>query len=197
MCASTVCLWNRESTWRTTGSDVLCCPWRGRGAGSREQVEQGGGFGVPAAANLKPKHDQAAPPAAVKLGVSLPALPPGSCAHSSAWLGLCVGVRPAVPRKGADKRSIDGELGTVPEREAVAYDLAAPGVVDGHIKVHGRRSNVATNAGSGFLAKPCDGALDGNGSGSAPDVAQAARWSPYSSSVPRQEQARGPSGRGS
>ena len=53
----------------------------------------------------------------------------------------------------------------MPEREAVAYDLDALGVVDGHIKVHGRQSNVATNAGSGFLANPCDGALDGNGSG--------------------------------
>eukprot|EP00439_Symbiodinium_sp_Y106_P008399 s6921_g1.t1 len=55
-------------------------------------------------------------------------------------LGLCAGVRFAVPKKGADKRSIDGELGAVPEREAVAYDLDAPGVVDGHIKVHGRQS---------------------------------------------------------
>ena len=132
--------------------------------GWREQAEEGGGFGVPAAANLKPKHDQAAPPAVVKLGVVLPVLAPGSCAHSSAWLGLRAGVRSAVPRKGADKRSIDGELGAVPEREAVAYDLDAPGVVDGHIKVHGRQSNVATNAGSDFLANPCDGALDGNGS---------------------------------
>ena len=42
----------------------------------------------------------------------------------------------------------------MPEREAVAYDLDALGVVDGHIKVHGRQSNVATNAGSGFLANP-------------------------------------------
>ena len=58
---------------------------------------------MPAAANLKPKHDQAAPPAAVKLGVSLPALAQGSCAHSNAWLGLCAGVRSAVPRKRADK----------------------------------------------------------------------------------------------
>ena len=112
---------------------------RGRGAGSREQAEEGGGFGVP-------RPDQAVPPAAVKLGVSLPALAPGSCAHSSAWLGLC-----AVPRNGADKRSIDGELGALPEREAVAYDL---GVVDGHINVHGRQSNVATNAGFRLLGKP-------------------------------------------
>ena len=34
-------------------------------ASLREQAEEGGSFGVPAAANLKPKHDQAAPPAAV------------------------------------------------------------------------------------------------------------------------------------
>ena len=85
----------------------------------------------------------------------MPALAPVSRAHSNAWLGLCAGVRSAVPRKGADERSIDGELGAVPEREAVAYDLDAPGVVDGHIKVHGRQTeNVATNAGSGFLANP-------------------------------------------
>ena len=53
----------------------------------------------------------------------------------------------------------------MPEREAVAYDLDALGVVDGHIKVHGRQSNVATNAGSGFLANPRDGALHGNSTG--------------------------------
>ena len=35
--------------------------WRGRGTGARKLAEEGGGFGVPAAANLKPKNDQAAP----------------------------------------------------------------------------------------------------------------------------------------
>ena len=63
-------------------------------ARASSEAEEGGGFAVPAATNLKPKHDQAAPPAAVKLGVSLPALAPGSCAHSSAWLGLGAACRP-------------------------------------------------------------------------------------------------------
>ena len=138
---------------------------RGRSAGAREQAEEGGGFGIPAAANLKPKDDQAAPPAAVELGIGLPALAPGSFAHSKARLGLGAGVWSAIPRNRANQSRIDGELGTMPEREAVAYDLDAPAVVDGHIEVHGRQSNVTTNAGSGFLADPRDGPLDRNGSG--------------------------------
>ena len=50
----------------------------------------------------------------------------------------------------------------MPEREAVAYDLDALAVVDTHIEVH-RQSNA--NAGSSFLAEPCDGPLDRNALG--------------------------------
>ena len=89
---------------------------RGRGTGAREQAEEGGGFGVPAAANLKPKDDQVAPPAVVELGIGLPALGLGSCAHRKAWLGLCAGVWAAVPRNRANQRRVDGKLGTMPER---------------------------------------------------------------------------------
>ena len=99
---------------------------RGRGTGAREHAEEGGGFGVPAAANLKPKDDQAALPAAVELGIGLPAFAPGSCAHSKAWLGLFAGAWFAIPRNRANQRSVDGKLVTMPEREAVAYDLDAP-----------------------------------------------------------------------
>ncbi|OLP78568.1 hypothetical protein AK812_SmicGene41240 [Symbiodinium microadriaticum] len=100
--------------------------WRGRGTGARKLAEEGGGFGVPAAANLKPKDDQAALPAAVELGIGLPAFAPGSCAHSKAWLGLFAGAWFAIPRNRANQRSVDGKLVTMPEREAVAYDLDAP-----------------------------------------------------------------------
>ena len=37
--------------------------------------------------------------------------------------------------------------------------------MDRHIEVHGRQSNVTTNAGSGFLANPRDGPIDRNGPG--------------------------------
>ena len=118
-----------------------------------------------AAANLKPKDDQAAPPAGVELGIGLPVLALGNCAHSKAWLGLCAGVWSATSRNQANQRRVDGELGTMPELEAVAYDLDAPAVVDRHIQAHGRQSNVTTKAGSGFLADPRNGPLDRNGSG--------------------------------
>ena len=65
---------------------------------------------------------------------------------ASAWLCLCAGVWSAIPRNRANQRRVDGKLGTMPEREAVAYDLDAPAVVDRHIEVHGRQSNVTTNA---------------------------------------------------
>ena len=59
------------------------------------------------------------PPAAVELGIGLPALAPGSCAHSKTRLGLCAGVWSAIPRHRANQSRIDCELGTMPEREAV------------------------------------------------------------------------------
>ena len=127
-----------------------------------EQAAEGGGFGVPAAANLKPTDDQAAPPAAVELG--LPALAPGSCVPSKAWLGLCAGERSAIPRNKANQRNVDGKLGTMPERGSIAHDLDAPAVVDGtsmFIADKAMSRHVTTNdAGSGFLADPRDGPLD-------------------------------------
>ena len=62
-----------------------------------------------------------------------------------------------------NQRIVDSKPGTMPEREAAAYDLDALAVVDTHIEVHGRQSNA--NAGPSFLAEPCDGPLDRNGLG--------------------------------
>ena len=66
-------------------------------------------------------------------------------------------------REGADKRSIDGELDAVAEREAVADDFDVPRVMNGHIEVDSRQSKVTINTGSGFLARLCDGPLDVDG----------------------------------
>ena len=62
---------------------------RGEGTGAREQAEEGGGFGVPAAANFKPKDDRAAPPAAVELFACACSGPGQLCAQQGLPGSLC------------------------------------------------------------------------------------------------------------
>ena len=100
---------------------------RGRGTGAREQAEEGGDLGVPAAANLKPKDDQVAPPAVVELGIGLPALAPGSCAHSKAWLGICAGVWQRTAAHACDERALEMHPSALtPASRALLLSQAAP-----------------------------------------------------------------------
>ena len=121
---------------------------------------------VPAAANLKPKDDQAARPAAVQLGRGFCLRLRLAAVHTArpGWFSLPGCGLPSQVTGLTRVMSTASWVGTIPEREAVAYDLDAPAVVDRHIEVHSRQSNVTTNAGSGFMADARDCLLDRNGS---------------------------------
>ena len=87
----------------------------------------------------------------------------------------------------------------MPERQPSANDLDAPRIVDRHMEVHCCQPHIPPDMRACFLASTGDGALQGQGprcKDTGPDVAQAARWFPSTSSAQRQEQWLGPSGSG-
>ena len=99
-----------------------------------------------------------------KLRVRLPLFASGSVAEGPARAGISAIVRSAIACERAHESGIDSELCPVPERQAIANDLNAPRIMDGHIDVHGGERNVAADACPGLLADTSDGAFEGKGS---------------------------------
>ena len=75
----------------------------------------------------------------------------------------------------------------MPQGEAVRDDFDAPGVSDRDLEIHVGEPDVASDPRAGLAAHTRYSMLNGRARlASTPDVAQAVRWSPSTSSCPRQ-----------
>ena len=86
---------------------------------------------------------------------------------------------------------INGELSSVPERQATAHDLDPPGVAGPHINSHVSDANTARNTRSGLAADTGKGMLERQRPSRKDEVAHAVRWSPKGSRLWPQRHVRG------
>eukprot|EP00439_Symbiodinium_sp_Y106_P054973 s144_g7.t1 len=133
-----------------------------------------------------------------QLRVGSPSFPALCAGERDARLNIGAGVRQAITCQGGHDSCIDGELGAMPQRQAVAHCLNAPRITAGNINIHVSDADVAGDAGPSLTTYTRANARSKGSArvGSTPDVAQAARWSPSASRLRRQLQVRSPSGKG-
>ena len=96
------------------------------------------------AADLNPDDNQAAASGVAKFGVRL--MPLAACRICHPAARLDVGARVCLTKtcEGGNNSGIDGELGSIPKREAVRDNLDAPLIGDGHVEVHVGEADVAS-----------------------------------------------------
>ena len=107
---------------------------------------EGGSFSSEAPAYLDPNNDEARPPRARELGVSLSPFAAGGGVDGSAKAGVGARLRFPGARDRADDCGIERELRSVPERQAVGDDLDAPRVAHRDVDVHVGDPDVALGA---------------------------------------------------
>ena len=154
------------------------------------------GFGGPAATDLEAEDEEAAATAPVELGVSVPAFAANGVADRRAGACVSARVRPSVAGDRADQSGVDCQLGAVPRRQAIAPQC--DGLPGSARRGSSRRGRCCGRHGLRALADPrnCSLMLAPRARERPEHRTLPARWSPSTSSVPRQEQLRGASGRG-
>ena len=141
-------------------------PERGRHlrcARSRQQADEGGGFGSPPAAYFHPEHHQAAAARPLQLGISLALFAACSLGKNDAGAGIGAGAGLAVPAEGADERGINCELLPMPKGQPVADNLNPPCVLHGHIEVHVGQPHVSGHTRASLATDPGEGSLKRDG----------------------------------
>ena len=132
----------------------------GGGPLTGEQAQQRRSLCAKAAADLDADDDEAAATRPRELRVGVASLASGGIVNGPA--GLRVGARVWVAGAGdrRDYGGVEGELGPMPQWEAVGDDLDAPPVRDRDLDIHVSDPDIAGDTGSGLTAHPRDGPFE-------------------------------------